>query len=196
MRIGRFVGCLVYVIACGNQETPPATTPTATSTAAPSAAPAASESAAPAASAAPSASAAPAASASAAPAPSITKTLKELVGGAKTIKVAWREKLDSNEAKTVTVNTAATIKGIVDAMGPDQTPGGSTPAYMWTYTFRFEDGQGNPLATVSLFASATMSDSKKKDGRIDVANGTFGGVTVAKYEDLQKRLKAIGITLP
>ena len=195
MRIGRFVGCLVCVIACGNQEAPPATTPTATATAAPSAAPVASESAAPVASAAPSASAAPVASAAPA-APSITKTLKELVGGAKTIKIAWREKLDSNEAKTVTVNTAATIKGILDAVGPDQTPGGSTPAYMWTYTFRFEDAQGNPLATVSLFASATMSDSKKKDGRIDVANGTFGGVTVAKYEDLQKRLKAIGITLP
>ncbi len=67
---------------------------------------------------------------------------------------------------------------------------------MSTFTFRFEDGSGNPLATVILYASATMSDTNKKYGRIDVADGTHGGIAVTKYDDLQKKLKTLGVTLP
>jgi len=200
MRIRQVVGCLLWVVACGNQEAPPATTPTATASSAPSAAPAATTSAAPEASAAPSAaaSAAPAATTAAAEAPpQLTQSLKELVANAKSIKLTWREDLSSNEAKTVTIKAPATIKAILDAMGPDQKPSGSTPAYMSTYSFRFEDAQGNPLATVSLYSSATLADTAKKYGRVDVsATGKFGGITVEKYEELQKKLKAIGVPLP
>jgi cytoskeletal protein RodZ len=200
MRIRQVVGCLFWLVACGNQEAPPATTPTATASAAPSAAPVESASAAPAASAsaAPEPSATPAATASAAPAPpAFTETLKELVASAKSIKLTWREDLSSNEAKTVTIKTPATIKAILDAMGPDQKPAGGTPAYMSTYMFRFEDGKGNPIATVSLYSSANLSDAAKKYGRIDMAsNGKFGGVTIANYAELQKKLKAIGVPLP
>ena len=133
---------------------------------------------------------------SAAPAaPTFTKSLKELLADAKTIKLTWREKLDTNEAKTVTIQ-AQSVKGIIDAIGADQTPGGSAPAYMSTYSFRFEDAKGNPIATISLYSSPTMSDSNKKYGRIDTADGKYGGIVVAKYEDLQKKLKALGVTLP
>ena len=190
----RFVTCLslFVLVACGNQEQPPTQPPPAASSApAPSATPVASASAAPVASATPE----PTASATP-PAPTITKTLKELVTDAKSIKLTWREKMDSNEAKVVTIHTAATIHGILDAIGADQVPSGSTPAYMSTFSFRFEDAKGNPLATVSLYASTTMSDSNKKYGRIDVADGTYAGITVAKYDELRKKLKSIGVTLP
>jgi len=190
----RFVVSLFAVLACGNQEQPPSTPPPAASSAAPapSAAPAASESA-PAASAEP----APSATATAPAPPAFTKTLKQLVGDAKIIKLTWRENMDTNEAKTVTIRAAHTIAGILDALGPDQVPSGSTPAYMSTFQFRFEDAKENPLATVSLYASSTMSDANKKYGRIDVsADGAYAGVTVAKYDELQKKLKGIGVTLP
>ncbi len=200
MRIRQWLGCLFLVAACGNQEAPPATTPMATTSSAPSAAPSATTSAVPEASAAPSAaaSAVPAATASEAPAPpQITQSLNELVANAKSIKLTWREDLSSNEAKTVTIKTPATLKGILDAIGPDQKPSAGTPAYMSTYTFRFEDAQGNPLATVSLYTSANLADSAKKYGRVDVAaTGKFGGITVANYEELQKKLKALGVPLP
>ncbi|HSQ63016.1 MAG TPA: hypothetical protein VLM85_07360 [Polyangiaceae bacterium] len=199
MRMRRWVGCLFVLVACGNQEAPPATTPTATASSAPSAAPVATTSAAPEASAAPSAaaSAAPSAAAAAEAPPQLTQSLKELVANAKSIKLTWREDLSSNEAKTVTVKAPATIKAILDAMGPDQKPSGSTPAYMSTYSFRFEDAQGNPIATVSLYSSATLADAAKKYGRVDMASGgKFGGITVAKYDELQKKLKAIGVPLP
>jgi hypothetical protein len=68
--------------------------------------------------------------------------------------------------------------------------------YMTTFDLKFVDKDGNPLATVSLFSSATMSDSNKKYGRINVADGTYGGITVAKYADLQQKLAALGVTLP
>ncbi len=191
MRV-RFLVALVATIACGNAEEPKTAQPPAASTSAPvasatSAAPVASESAAPVVSAAPSASA---------PAPpAFTKTLKELLADAKVIKLTWREKLDSNEAKTVTI-PAQSLKGIIDAVGADQTPGGSAPAYMSTYSFRFEDAKGNPIATISLYASASLSDSNKKYGRIDTADGKYGGIVVAKYDELQKKLKALGVALP
>jgi hypothetical protein len=41
-----------------------------------------------------------------------------------------------------------------------------------------------------------MSDSNRKYGRINVADGTYGGITIAKYEDLQKKLKSLGVELP
>jgi hypothetical protein len=193
MRIVR-LGFLICVLACGNQE--PATSPPPPVTSHPattSTAPAASASAAPVASTAPE----PSATASAAPAaPSITQTLKQLVGSAKVIQVAWREKMDSNQAKTATIRSVATIKAIIDALGADEVPSGSLPAYMWTFTFRFEDAKENPLATVSLFASPTMADETKKYGRIDTADGRFSGLTVAKYDVLQKKLRPLGIKLP
>jgi len=190
MRITSFL--LVSLIACGNSEKPPAEPAPAASSAAPapSTAPVASDSAAPA------ASATPAPSASVAPPPAFTKTLKQLVGDAKIIKLTWREKMDSNEAKVVTIRTAATIKAILDAMGPDQVPSGSSPAYMSTFQFRFEDAKENPIATVSLYASDNMADENKKYGRIDTADGTYAGLTVAKYDELQKKLKSIGVKLP
>lgn len=199
MRIRQVVGCLLWVVACGNQEAPPATTPTATASSAPSAAPVATTSAAPEASAGPSAaaSAAPSAATAAEAPPQLTQSLKELVATAKSVKLTWREDLSSNEAKTVVIKAPATIKAILDAMGPDQKPSGSTPAYMSTYSFRFEDAQGNPIATVSLYSSASLADAAKKYGRIDMASGgKFGGITVEKYDELQKKLKAIGVPLP
>jgi len=182
------------VVACGNnQEQPKTVTPVASETAS------ASASAAPVAST--SASATASATASAAPTettpppPTFTKSLKDLLADAKTIKLTWREKLDSPEAKIQTI-AAASIKGIVDAMGADQVPSGGGPAYMATYSFRFEDAKSNPIATISLYSSATMSDSNKKYGRIDTADGKYAGITVANYETLQKKLKALSIPLP
>jgi hypothetical protein len=67
---------------------------------------------------------------------------------------------------------------------------------MSTYSFRFEDAKGNPIATISLYASPTMSDSNKKYARIDTAEGKYAGVVIAKYEDLQKKLKSLNVTLP
>jgi hypothetical protein len=193
MRV-RFLLVWVAAIACGNPEEPKTAQPPVASTSPPaatSAAPVASESAAPVASATPSATA----SATAPAPPAFTKTLKELLADAKVIKLTWREKLDSNEAKTLTIN-AQSLKGILDAIGADQTPGGGAPAYMSTYSFRFEDAKGNPIATISLYASTSMSDSNKKYGRIDTADGKYGGVVVAKYDELQKKLKALGVPLP
>jgi hypothetical protein len=190
----RVVVSFIALLACGNQEQPKtAEPPTASATppAATSAAPVASASA----SAAPVASAAPTATETAPPPPAFTKSLKEILGDAKSIKLTWREKLDSNEAKVVTIS-AQSIKGILDAIGAEQTPAGSTPAYMSTFSFRFEDAKGNPIATVSLYSSPTMSDSNKKYGRIDTADGKYAGIVVAKYEDLQKKLKALSVALP
>jgi len=182
------------VVACGNNQEQPKT-----------AAPAASETASAAASTAPVASAPASATASATasaaptetapPAPAFTKPLKDLLADAKTIKLTWREKLDSPDAKVQTI-TAASVKAIVDAVGADQVPSGAGPAYMATYSFRFEDGKGNPIATISLYSSATMSDSNKKYGRIDTADGKYAGITVASYDALQKKLKALSIPLP
>src|SRR5215831_15937400 len=141
------------VVACGNnQEQPKTVTPVASETAS------ATASAAPVASTTASASASATASAAptetAPPAPTFTKPLKDLVADAKTIKLTWREKLDSPEAKVQTI-AAASVKGIIDAMGGDQVPSGGGPAYMATYSFRFEDAKGNPIATISLYSSAT-----------------------------------------
>src|SRR6266566_917997 len=125
------------VVACGNnQEQPKTATPSASDTATASA-PVAPASAS--ASAAPIASAAP--TETAPPAPMFTKPLKDLLADAKVIKLTWREKLDTNDAKVQTIQ-AASIKGIVDALGADQVPSGGAPAYMATYSFRFEDGKG------------------------------------------------------
>jgi len=182
------------VVACGNnQEQPKTVTPVAseTATASASAAPVASTTAS--ATASTTASAAP--TETAPPAPTFTKPLKDLLADAKTIKLTWREKLDSNEGKVQTI-AAASIKGIIDAIGADQVPSGGTPAYMATYSFRFEDAKGNPVATISLYASATMSDSNKKYGRIDTADGKYAGITVASYETLQRKLKSLSIPLP
>ena len=192
----RVVISSIALLACGNQEQPKTAQPPVASTTPPavtSAAPVASESAA-----APtvaSATPAPSATETAPPAPTFTKSLKEILDGAKTIKLTWREKLDSNEAKVVTI-PAQSIKGIIDAIGAEQTPAGSTPAYMSTFSFRFEDAKGNPIATVSLYSSPTLSDSNKKYGRIDTADGKYAGIVVAKYEDLQKKLKALSVALP
>jgi hypothetical protein len=182
----------VLVMACGNQQQPePATPTTSAPPAATSAAPAASESSAPVASAAPE----PTASATPPP-PALTKTVKQIVGDAKIIKLTWRENMSSNDAKTVTIRAAPTLRAIVDAIGADQTPTGTPPSYMSTFTFRFEDAKENPLATISLYASDTLPDSAKKYGRIDTADGSFAAITVAKYDELQKKLKSLGVTLP
>jgi hypothetical protein len=182
------------VVACGNnQEQPKTATPAASETATASA----TASAEPVASTAPiaSATASAAPTETAPPPPTFTKPLKDLLADAKTIKLTWREKLDSPDAKVQTI-AAASIKGIVDAFGADQVPSGGGPAYMATYSFRFEDAKGNPIATISLYASATMSDSNKKYGRIDTADGKYAGITVASYETLQKKLKTLTIPLP
>ncbi len=185
----RIAACVMFLIACGNQAAPEATTPTATAQA--SATAPATASAAPSVT----ASAAPSATASATP-PAPSKTVGEVLATAKTIKLTWRPKLDSTDAKLVDVTTAATIKAIVDAIGGDQSPQGNGPGYMATFELKFVDQGGNPLATISLYSSATMSDSNKKYGRINVADGTYGGITVAKYADLQKKLKSLGVELP
>ena len=192
MRIG---WACVVLIACGNQSQP-ATPEAARATATPSAtAPAT-----PGASASASATATEAASASASatetPPPAPLKTLAETLATAKSITLTWRPNLDAPDVKQMDINSAASIKAILDAVGPDQRPSGSGPGYMPTFDFKFFDKDGNPLATFSLFSSPTMSDSNKKYARINVADGTYGGVTVAKYEDLQKKLKALGVTLP
>jgi hypothetical protein len=187
MRIGWVLGCMV-LWGCGNGTQSQPTTPT----------PSVTQSAAPVVSAAPSASAvatAPSATATTPP-PTPMKTLAEVLANAKTIKLSWRPKLDSNETQSIEIKTPATIKAILDTIGPDQRPEGGGPGYMSTFDLRFEDQGGNPLATLSLFASPTMSDSNKKYGRINVADGTYGGITVAKYGDLQTKLKALGVTLP
>ena len=189
----RVIVSLLCLVACGNQEQPPAA-PAATASAPPAASSAA---AAPSASEAPVATAPPEPTASATPPPpAFTKTLKQLVGDAKIIKLTWREKMDTNEAKSVTIRAVPTIRAIVDDLGGDQTPSGTPPAYMSTFTFRFEDAKENPLATVSLYSSDSLSESAKKDGRIDTASGDFAGITVAKYAELQKKLKSLGVTLP
>ncbi|HEY2367244.1 MAG TPA: hypothetical protein VGH87_12700 [Polyangiaceae bacterium] len=180
------------VVACGNQEQPKTATPAASETATAATASAVASDA-PSASAVASVSAAP--TETAPPAPTFTKPLKDLLADAKTLKLTWREKLDSPDAKVQTI-TAASMKGIVDAIGADQVPSGGGPAYMATYSFRFEDAKGNPIATISLYSSATMSDSNKKYGRIDTADGKYAGITVATYETLQKKLKALSIPLP
>jgi len=187
MRIGW--GLLVVVLACGNQQSVASPTPSATPppTASASPEPSATPSAAPS----ETASAAP----TAPPAPPM-KTVQETLASAKSIKVTWRPKLDSNESKGLDVKTPATIKQIVDAIGGEQRPEGPGPGYMSTLELKFIDQGGNPLATVSLFASETMSDSNKKYGRINVADGTYGGITVAKYADLQRALKGLGVALP
>lgn len=187
----RIAACVMFLIACGNQSAPEATTPTATATATATAP--ATASAAPSATAEPSAT--PSATASAPP-PAPSKTVGEVLATAKTIKLAWRPKLDSTDSKTVDITTAASIKAIIDAIGGDQSPQGSGPGYMATFELKFVDQGGNPLATISLYSSATMSDSNKKYGRINVADGTYGGITVAKYADLQKKLKSLGVELP
>jgi len=181
------------VVACGNnQEQPKTVTPVASETASATAsAPVASTTASASASA--TASAAP--TETAPPAPTFTKPLKDLLADAKTLKLTWREKLDSPDAKVQTI-AAASIKGILDAIGADQVPSGGGPAYMATYSLRFEDAKGNPIATISLYSSATMSDSNKKYGRIDTADGKYAGITVANYDTLQKKLKALSIPLP
>ena len=189
----RLVVLVATVVACGNnQEQPKTVTPVASETASATAsAPVASTTASASASA--TASAAP--TETAPPAPTFTKPLKDLLADAKTLKLTWREKLDSPDAKVQTI-AAASIKGILDAIGADQVPSGGGPAYMATYSFRFEDAKGNPIATISLYSSATMSDSNKKYGRFDTADGKYAGITVASYETLQKKLKALSIPLP
>jgi len=189
----RVIVSLLCFAACGNREQPPAAPATTASSppAASSAAPAPSASEAPVATAPPE----PTATATPPP-PAFTKTLKQIVGDAKIIKLTWREKMDTNEAKSVTIRAAPTIRAIIDDLGADQTPTGTPPAYMSTFTFRFEDAKENPLATVSLYSSDSLSDSAKKDGRLDTASGDFAGITVAKYDELQKKLKSLGVTLP
>ncbi len=179
---------LVLSCACGNPSNQEATTPTATATAS---APVASVASEPTASA-PTASATP--SATVAPVPQ--KKLSEILANAKTIKLTWRPKLDSTDAKLLDIATPQSIKQIIDAIGADQSAEGPGPSYMATFELKFIDQGGNPLATISLYASATMSDSNKKYGRINVADGTYGGITIAKYEDLQKKLKTLGVELP
>ena len=190
MRIG---WACVMLIACGNQsqpatpspETSASATAPATATAPPSGTASVAET--------------PSATASAtatSPPPAAMKTLAEILANAKSITLTYKPKIDQPDLKQVDIKAAASIKGILDAVGADQRPEGSGPGYMSTFDFKFFDKDGNPLATFSLFASPTMSDSNKKYARINVADGTFGGVTVAKYDDLQKKLKALGVTLP
>jgi hypothetical protein len=183
---------LAFMLACGNQATPASTTPTATASVAPPPTATASTAASSAPSETATASAAPTASAP----PTPQKKIGEVLANAKTIHLTWRPKLDSNDAKLLDITTPQAIKQIVEAIGPDQTPQGEGPSYMATFTLKFVDQGQNPLATISLFASTTMSDSNKKYGRINVADGTYGGITVAKYEDLQKKLKPLGVDLP
>jgi hypothetical protein len=178
------------MVSCGNQAQQSATAPTASAPPAESAAPVASASVAPPSSATASASATPT------PPPVPTKSLQEILANAKTIKLTFRPKLDSNESKSLDITSPATIKAIVDAIGGAQHPEGGGPGYMPTFDLRFVDKDGNPLATVSLFASETMSDSNKKYGRINVSDGTYGGIVVANYADLQKKLKSLGVELP
>jgi len=184
------IAWLAVSLACGNQSTqeptPTAPTTSATATSAPTASTASIPSATP--------SAEPSATATAPPAP--MKKLSEILATAKSIKLTWRPKLDSNDAKLLDITTAQSLKQIIDAIGADQSPEGPGPSYMATIEMRFLDQGGNPLATISLYASATMSDANKKYGRINVADGTYGGITVAKYEELQKKLKALGVELP
>ena len=191
MRIG---WACVMLIACGNSQSqpttpPPSETATATASATATAPPSATASVAE----------TPSATASAtatAPPPAPMKTLAEILANAKSITLTYKPKMDQPDVKQLDIKSAASIKGILDAVGADQHPEGPGPGYMSTFDFKFFDKDGNPLATFSLFASPTMSDSNKKYARINIADGTFGGVTVAKYEDLQKKLKALGVALP
>ena len=190
----RFGWVFVVVAACGNSSTP-ATTPsgtgTGTGTATATATVTASASAAPAETA--TASAAPTATT---PPPAPMKTLAETLATRQVHHphVAPQDRHERDQQ--IDIKTAATIKAIINLVGADQRPGGSGPGYMSTFDFKFFDKDGNPLATISLFASATMSDSNKKYGRINVADETYGGIVVAKYDDLQKKLKALGVELP
>ncbi len=129
-------------------------------------------------------------------APQFTKPLKEIVAGAKTIVLVWREKMDSNQGLTVNIKTDAGIKGIVTALGADQIPQGHGQGMMTTFSFTFQDAAGTRLASVSLYSSATMRDSSKKYGAIDLPNGTSSGIIVADYADLQKKLKSLNVDLP
>jgi hypothetical protein len=178
------------VIACGSSSTTPQS-PTPSTTAS---APAASASAAPVASASASASAVPSATAEVEPPP--LKPLKEILANAKTIKLVWQERIDTNQGMTIDIKTDAAVKGILAAIGADQSPQGGVPGTMITFAFTFQDAAGNRIATVSLGASATMSDSNKKYGRIDLPDGTHAGVVVADYAGLQKRLKTLNVNLP
>jgi hypothetical protein len=189
MRIGWALGCILVACGNGSQSGTTATTPTASAPPTQTVATASAS-----ASTTPSATATETASATPPPAP--MPTLQEILANAKEIKLIWRPKLDTNETKNLEIKTAATIKGLLDVIGPDQRPEGNGPGYMSTFDFKFVDKDGNPLATVSLFASPTMSDSNKKYGRINTADGKFGGIVVAKYADLQKKLKALGVDLP
>jgi hypothetical protein len=176
---------LLAAVACGNTEQH-ATAPTPSASAAtPSAT----------VSATPTATASATASATAEP-PQFTKPLKEIVAGAKTIVLVWREKMDSKEGFTVNIKTDAGIKGIVTALGGDQIPQGHGQGMMTTFSFTFQDAAGTRLASVSLYSSATMRDSSKKYGAIDLPNGTSSGIIVSDYADLQKKLKALNVDLP
>ncbi len=129
-------------------------------------------------------------------APPAFKPLKEILADAKTINLVWRERTDSNEGKTMTIKTDATIKGLVKAIGADQVPNGGVPGVMTMFGFAFQDAAGTTIATIGLASSTTMSDSNKKYGRIDLPNGKYAGIVVADYADLQKRLKALNVNLP
>jgi hypothetical protein len=180
------IWCAVLLFACGQPEQK-AVTPTGESVSATASSPP------------------PAAEASAAPSASVAvvvapvapmKPLKELVAGAKNIKLVWIEDTSSNKGVVINIKTDATIRGLVTAIGGDQSPQGDVPGFMTTFAFTFEDADGKALATVGLCASATMGESMKKYGRLDLGNGTHAGIVVKDYADLQKKLKALGANLP
>ncbi len=178
------------IIACGNQTEPQSPPPTTTASA-----PSASASAPPVASASASAASSARAVVEAPPPPQL-KPLKELLANAKTIKLVWQERIDTNQGNTIDIKTDSAVKGIIGAIGADQSPQGGVPGFMITFNFTFQDAKGDKVATIGLGASATMSDSNKKYGRIDLPDGTYAGIVVADYPGLQKRLKALNVNLP
>jgi len=181
---------LGLIIGCGNQTEPQSPAPTSSTT------PAASTTAPPMISASASASATPSATAVVEAPPPQLKPLKELLANAKSIKLVWQERIDTNLGNTIDIKTDATIKGIMSAIGADQSPQGGVPGFMITFSFTFQDAAGAKVATIGLGASTTMSDSNKKYGRIDLPDGTYAGIVVADYAGLQKRLKALNVNLP
>src|SRR5580698_8772082 len=130
---------LGLIIACGNPTEPQAPPPSTTSSAAPSA-----SATAPLASA--SASAAPSASAVVEAPPPQLKPIKELLANAKTIKLVWQERIDTNQGNTIDIKTDSTVKGIIGAIGADQSPQGGVPGFMITFSFIFQDAAGAKVA--------------------------------------------------
>ena len=112
---------------------------------------------------APPASATASASATPTPPPVPTKSLQEILANAKTIKLTFRPKLDSNESKSLDITSPATIKAIVDAIGGGQHPEGGGPGYMPTFDLRFVDKDGNPARHGEPASRPrTMSDSNRR----------------------------------